>query len=303
MSYGTTYYWKILAKDDYGTSASSEIWNFTIEVNDPPNTPSNPIPQDGASDVDINAGLSWACSDPEGDNITYDVYFGDYSPPPLVSSDQTESYYIPGTMEYSTKYYWRIAAEDSYGGSTVGPIWDFTTGAIPNDPPEIPSNPNPEDEETDVDPDADLSWTCIDPDGDDITYYVYFGDVTPPPLVASGHPDTNYDPGTLSYDTTDFWRINAEDENGALTDGPVWSYTTVDDTPPDIPVINGPQTGHPGKLYSYTFVSEEPNDDDIFYQINWGDGSFEDWFRSFESDEIVTKEYIWDTQGNFTIMC
>lgn len=46
-------------------------------------------------------------SNPDGDTVTYDVYFGTSSPPPLVSSAQAAATYDPGTLSYSTTYYWR----------------------------------------------------------------------------------------------------------------------------------------------------------------------------------------------------
>jgi parallel beta-helix repeat protein len=128
MDYTTNYYWKIVAWDPYCTSTSGLIWSFTTESNAPPNQPFNPQPQDGEKGVDVNADLSWTCYDPDGDDLTYDVYFeaDDSTPDELVSNNQSENWYDPGTMEYNTHYYWRIVAWDSYGGSKSGPVWDFT---------------------------------------------------------------------------------------------------------------------------------------------------------------------------------
>jgi parallel beta-helix repeat protein len=96
--------------------------------NNPPNTPSNPSPANHANGVSINADLSWSGGDPDaGDTVTYDVYFGTSSSPPLVSNDQLGITYDPGTLAYSTQYYWKIIAMDNHGPSTAGPLWDFTT--------------------------------------------------------------------------------------------------------------------------------------------------------------------------------
>ena len=61
------------------------------------------------------------------DTITYDVYFGTTSPPPKVASNQSETTYDPGTLEYNTTYYWQIIAWNEQGESAEGPIWHFTT--------------------------------------------------------------------------------------------------------------------------------------------------------------------------------
>lgn len=76
--------------------------------NQPPNTPSNPSPADGAVNQSINVDLSWTGGDPDpGDTVTYDVYFeaNDSSPDELVSNDQSGNTYDPGTLSYNTHYY------------------------------------------------------------------------------------------------------------------------------------------------------------------------------------------------------
>jgi thiol-disulfide isomerase/thioredoxin len=87
----STYYWQIVSKDEYGATTTGPVWSFTTRDNDPPYTPSNPDPADGATDVSLDANLEWDGGDPDGDSVTYDVYFGDSSPPPLVSSDQSNT--------------------------------------------------------------------------------------------------------------------------------------------------------------------------------------------------------------------
>ena len=89
------------------------------------------------------------------------------------------------------------------------------------------SNPSPPNHATGVAIDADLSWTGGDPDvGDTVTYDVYFGTSASPPLVSNEQVATTYDPGTLSYNTTYYWKIVATDNHGTSVDGPVWDFTT-----------------------------------------------------------------------------
>jgi len=113
--------------DNNGGTDTATV-NITITPqNDAPYTPSNPVPDDGQTDVNVNANLSWTGGDLDGDPVTYDVYFGMTSPPPKVVSNQSIITYSQGTMNYSTKYYWRIVAWDNQGASASGPIWNFTT--------------------------------------------------------------------------------------------------------------------------------------------------------------------------------
>ncbi len=97
--------------------------------NNPPNTPSNPNPANGATGVSTTPTLSWTGGDPDGNPVTYDVYFGTSTSPPLVANNQASTTYIPGTLSSGTTYYWKIVAEDSLGATTSGPTWSFTTAS------------------------------------------------------------------------------------------------------------------------------------------------------------------------------
>ena len=72
--------------------------------------------------------LFWSCSDPENDPLTYDVFFGTSSNPPLVNFGQNEATYYPGTLLEEATYYWKIVAKDNNDNETEGDIWQFTTG-------------------------------------------------------------------------------------------------------------------------------------------------------------------------------
>lgn len=106
------------------------LLNYGVE-NTLPNQPSNPSPEDGITDQNLNVTLSWTGGDPDGDVVTYDVYFeaGNSTPSTLVSDDQSGESYNPGALTPNTHYYWQIIAKDTHGDTTTGPVWDFTTGA------------------------------------------------------------------------------------------------------------------------------------------------------------------------------
>ena len=108
-----------------------------VTDNNPPNTPSNPSPADGATDQDINVDLSWTGGDPDaGDTVTYDVYFeaDDSTPDNLICNDVSTPACDPGTLDYGTHYYWYVVATDSHAASTTGDTWDFTTAPAPAPP-------------------------------------------------------------------------------------------------------------------------------------------------------------------------
>jgi hypothetical protein len=45
----------------------------------------------------------------------------------LLCDDATTTTCNPGTLNYSTTYYWYVFATDNHGASTAGDIWQFTT--------------------------------------------------------------------------------------------------------------------------------------------------------------------------------
>ncbi len=94
--------------------------------NRPPVIPSLILPSDQATDVGITPDLKWSCADPDGDNLTYDVYFGTQTTP-VKTGSTIETTYKPGTLLYDTGYYWKIIATDPRGGVTSGPVWSFRT--------------------------------------------------------------------------------------------------------------------------------------------------------------------------------
>ena len=302
LEFDTTYYWQIIVWDDQGYSQAGPIWSFTTRGNSPPDSPSNPNPEDGETQVPINTCISWLCDDPNGDDVTFDVYFGDSNPPPLVSNNQSSKTYCPeDVLGFDTLYYWKIDAWDIYGENTVGGTWYFRTEA--NYPPYTPSNPNPPDGATDVSIYQILTWTGGDPNqGDKIKYDVYFGTSSPPPLVAENLLQSAYDPGEMDVDTLYYWQIESEDIEGKTTLGPLWYFTTEEEhnEPPSSPDIDGPSRGRAKEEICWTFHSEDPNNHYIRYHIDWGDGNSELtlYYPSCTPKEIC---HTYDSRGTYLI--
>jgi len=222
-----------------------------------------------------------------------------------VKSGHTSTSYDPGALSYNTKYYWKIVAKDNYGATTTGPVWDFTTGDLPNTPPNTPSAPNPSNHAASVNINADLSWSGEDPDnGDTVTYDIYFGTASNPPLVKSGHTSTSYDPGALSYNTKYYWKIVAKDNYGGTTAGPIWDFTTGSETnnPPNTPTKpSGPTQGVKYKYYKYSTSTIDPQGDQVYYLWDWGDGTNSGWRGPYTSGVVITRFHMWTKPGIYLV--
>jgi len=132
LKYDTTYYWKVVAKDQEGDTTNSPIWFFKTrhEFNSPPNTPWNPAPANEANSIPINGiVLKWQGGDPDYYSIVnYDVLFGESSDSLITVSDsQADSAFPLTLLKYDTKYYWKIVAKDDYNNIAEGPVWNFET--------------------------------------------------------------------------------------------------------------------------------------------------------------------------------
>lgn len=172
-----------------------------------------------------------------------------------------------------------------------------------NIPPYKPNTPNPEDKATDVDVETDLSWKGGDPDpGNSVTYDIYFSTTSPPSKIVSNQSYTWYDLVTMDFETTYYWKVIAWDNHGACNCSNEWSFTTRGNIPPDAPVINGPIYGKSGQKYSYVFITADPDGDDVYYQILWGDGTTENWIGPYPSDETIIVNHTWSEQGKYSIM-
>jgi phage-related protein len=106
--------------------------SFGDPIGTSPNTPTPVSPTNGQTINNDMIQLNWNCSDPDGDPLTYDMYFGTTENPPLVSQGQSENYYAV-TLDENQTYYWKIVAHDNNFNVTSSPIWNFTFSANPTD--------------------------------------------------------------------------------------------------------------------------------------------------------------------------
>ncbi len=71
---------------------------------------------------------------------------------------------------------------------------------------------------------------------------------------------------------------------------------------PSTPQVSGGSQGDVGRRIDFTFTSTDPKNSQVYYWIEWGDGSHEEWFGPCESGVDATVSHSWDTVGNFTIL-
>ena len=85
--------------------------------------------------------------------------------------------------------------------------------------------------------------------------------------------------------------------------GSVYVFIKVENQPPSAPTINGPTKGLPFFFsYPFTFISTDPEGDDVSYYIEWGDGKKTDWTSYHPSGSPgYTESHNWLGIGKYTI--
>jgi hypothetical protein len=209
----TTYFWRIDEVNESNGVTTGNVWNFITTTGQA----LSPSPTNNATSVSLNPTLSWTAG---SGAQSHNVYFGTVSPGDSQGNQSGTTFNPTGTLTANTTYYWRI---DEVIGSNVitGNVWSFATAQLKA------TAPNPSNAATGVTLNATLSWN---PGGGAVSHDVYFG--TDSPGTSRGNQaGTTYNPGTMTGNTTYYWRIDEKDGSNNITTGDVWSFTTSNPAP------------------------------------------------------------------------
>ncbi len=182
----------------------------------PPSAPANPSPQNASTGVSLTPTLTWTA---DGKATAYDVYFGTSASPSMAGTSATTNF-SPGTLSGNTTYFWRVVARNS-AGSASSATWSFTT-LQPAQAPGTPGNLAPANGASGVSLTPSLTWSAA---SNATSYDVYFG-TSSSPSMAGTTGAAGYNPGTLSGNTTYYWRVVAKNSTGS-TSSYTCSFTTL----------------------------------------------------------------------------
>jgi hypothetical protein len=70
---------------------------------------------------------------------------------------------------------------------------------------------------------------------------------------------------------------------------------------PNAPIISGPNSGVAGEEYEFSFITTDPDGDNVSYFIDWGDNTNSGWFGVYESGEEIKATHSWTLSGNYEI--
>jgi hypothetical protein len=223
----TTYYWKVIGKGPEGDIVESDIWSYTT-LNNAPEAAVLTSPANQEVGVSIDKPLEWvAAADPDGDEVSYDVYLDTNEPPTAKVGADIIDISFQQALQPNTLYYWKVISKDGYGGLAESEIWSFTT--LNNIPAEVILL-SPQNEATDVPLNVELKWELnSETAGYIYKYDVFLGTINPPinpvayqwlvPFFQTVLPATNY---------TYYWKVIATDDHGGVVESEIWSFTTTD---------------------------------------------------------------------------
>ncbi len=222
LSYGTTFYWRVSAKNNAGSSSFTDRWSFTVIIA-PPAIPTLNYPANSATHVPVAFNLEW---NPSSGAVNYilqvsqDSMFTSY-----LVNDSTiidTSYALSG-LSLDTKYFWRVKGMNAGGTSAFSDEWSFKTVGVP---PSIPALVSPIDG-ADLQPSTlTLRWNeaagfehyHVQVASDSGCTVIVFEDST-----LSTHQTTVTG---LDNDTQYYWRVRASNEYGESDWSSIWSFTT-----------------------------------------------------------------------------
>lgn len=269
-----------------------------VVENTPPTAPTNPDPADGAKDVSIDKlYLEWdESTDPDGDIISYDVYFGESQDSmKIIDKDLGETYTYMPELEKSKTYYWKVVVKDYYGGETSSKVWSFSTEERQG--LTSPEALYPLDGATDVELTPALSWIkSEDEEGSAVKYYVYFGtEQNNLKLITSndGIEETSYELSEkLELNKIYYWEVVAKTETEVATSD-IWSFATIKVIPPSAPLLKSPEydaENQPARNPVFTwYPSTDENGETITYNLYLG--TSEESLEKQNEEPITTTTY------------
>jgi len=106
----------------------------------------------------------------------------------------------------------------------------------------------------------------------------------------------------LESNTTYYYRAYVSTDVGTDSGATLNFTTLVKSNPPEAPSIEGPNKALLWLKYRYTFSTIDPDGDIVYFYIDWGDGTIENWVGPYDSGEKVKIKHRWEQkQQNHTI--
>jgi hypothetical protein len=239
---GVTFYWRIRAANTAEFSKWSNIWSFSTFLT-VPSIPKLVAPINNIINYTVDPYLVWSQTYGAG---KYLVHLSTDSTFTIITFDDTlalKTYTAIGTLDYNTKYFWRVKSINNVGVSDWSDTWHFTT-IITSPQAIILSTPDDGATNIPINPGPILTWQPVQ---NLRAYQVQialdrsFSNV----ILDKFLTDTKFQLKNLSPRTIYYWRVRAYNTGGKGLWSSARSFGTVDGLPSN-PVIIVPSNGATG---------------------------------------------------------
>jgi hypothetical protein len=302
LSYLTTYYWRVKAKNQIDWGTFSTAWTFTTVVSVPA-VPSLLSPLNNSTGNPLNLNLVW--SKPQyatGYNAVIATDSG-FTSIVLNDSTLTDSIKTITSLNPLTNYYWKVRSKNSSGWGSFSSSYNFKTLGAPNQV--VLSSPS--NNSTGQPVNLTFNWLkAINQTNRPIPGFSYWFElatdvgftniVTRDSLLI----DTTKSVTGL-YNITDyFWRVKAKNTIGWGAFSTGWKFTTIVPVP-SVPVLISPLNNSTGNSLSLNLVWNKPQyatgynvvlaTDSGFTSIVLNDSTLTDSIRTLTNLSPLTKYY------------
>jgi hypothetical protein len=227
LSGGTTYYWRVRARNTVGASTWSLAFSFlTQSVVGVPRTPGLLSPPSGASGVYPSLTVSWESVD-EATSYEIQVATGaDFASPVVAAAGISAARYTLPGLNRGTTYYWRVRGTNAGGNGSWSVAYSFTTQSVVTIPT-IPSLLSPPAGATGMPLTVTLTW---DNNSDASSFQLQVAqtpDFATPLVSRTSITDIKFVLQGLAYSTTYYWRLRASNSAGVSGWSQNYQFTTV----------------------------------------------------------------------------
>lgn len=218
----TRYFWRVRGRSGSTNGSWSNTFRFNTVIGIPEQV-ALLAPADGAENVSPNFTLQWL-EVPGADNyrlqLSTDPNFEITNINRLLP---LTSFSTSQMLDFSTKYYWRVRAENNAGESPWSDVWSYTT-IIERPEPAVLSAPA--DDENQVSTTPSLTWEA----SERATNYRVEVSTDPEfsqlPVQGTSSQTTFTVPNPLEFATIYYWRVKAVNIGGESDWSQVGSFTT-----------------------------------------------------------------------------
>jgi plastocyanin len=242
--------------------------------------------------IAVGDTVRWTNNGPSHHSSTSDTAIWDSG---LLNVGQTFSF----TFNTAGTYPYHCSLHTSMHGTVI-----VTSGNLPPNTPSKPTGPTT----LNVGQSGSYSTSATDPNGDQVQIR-FDWDATGAHNISSW---SSLVPSGQTVSMSHTWNIagtyvveaQARDAPGNMSG---WStgltvvVSTPGNLPPNKPTINGPTSGNKGTSYPYTAVTTDPENDNIAYFFDWGDGTNSGWTTFIPSGTIEHQNHMWSKKGTYAI--